>query len=69
MSRLRRFGAFWFDFFVGDDWRLAVGAVLGLVVVDVSVRAGHETVWWLLPPVVIVTLVASLRHAVRQEPT
>jgi hypothetical protein len=27
MSWLRRFGSFWYDFIVGDDWRLAlVGA-------------------------------------------
>ena len=30
MSRLRAFAAFWYDFVVGDDWRLALGVVVGL---------------------------------------
>ena len=29
MSRLRQFGRFWYDFVIGDDWRLAVGAAAG----------------------------------------
>ena len=48
MSRLRAFGLFWYDFVVGDDWRIAVGlvAALGLtaVLVGLSIAA-----WWLLP--------------------
>ena len=27
---LRRFGAFWYDFVVGDDWRVAAGVVVAL---------------------------------------
>jgi hypothetical protein len=27
---LRGFGRFWFDFIVGDDWRIALGVVLVL---------------------------------------
>lgn len=30
MRALRGFGRFWFDFIVGDDWRIAVGVVLVL---------------------------------------
>ncbi len=29
-ARLRRFGAFWYDFIVGDDWVTAVGVVVAL---------------------------------------
>ena len=32
---LRAFGAFWWDFVVGDDWRVAVGVVLAIVVTGV----------------------------------
>ena len=28
MKWLKQFGTFWFDFIVGDDWRIAVGVVV-----------------------------------------
>ena len=30
MTRLRAFGAFWYDFVIGDDWLVAAGVVVGL---------------------------------------
>ena len=30
MRLLRGFGRFWFDFIVGDDWRIALGVVVVL---------------------------------------
>ena len=48
-----------FDFFVGDDWRLAVGAVAAVAL------GAALSAWWVLPPVVAATLVASLRAATR----
>jgi len=66
MRWLGRFGRFWYGFFVGDDWRLAAGAVFAIATVDWFVRAGHPAVWWLLPPAVVMTLGASLRHATRR---
>ena len=67
MNWLKRFGAFWYDFVVGDDWRLAVGTVLGLAVVGVLVRSGHNWGWWLLPAVVVATLGISLKDATRRS--
>ena len=32
------FGAFWYDFIVGDDWRVAVGVVVALAVTSCSPR-------------------------------
>ena len=29
-QRLRAFGAFWYDFVIGDDWRVAVVVVVAL---------------------------------------
>jgi hypothetical protein len=69
VNRLQRVGAFWYDFLVGDDWRLAVGAVVGIAAVDALVRAGHQSAWWLLPVVVAATLISSLRHATREART
>jgi hypothetical protein len=65
MRRIRAFGAFWYDFIVGDDWRIAVGVVLGLAATGMLVHVGHLDVWWLLPAVVIIGLAVSLLEATR----
>jgi hypothetical protein len=65
MRRLKAFGWFWYDFVVGDDWRIAVGLVvtLGLtaILVGLSVNA-----WWLLPVAVIGLLAESVLRAARR---
>jgi hypothetical protein len=40
MHYLRGFGRFWFDFIVGDDWRIAAGVVAALVLGALALRAG-----------------------------
>ena len=67
MTRLRGFAAFCYDFFVGDDWRLAAGVVVGLSLVSLLDHAFHGQQWWLLPAAVTLTLVVSLRHATRSR--
>jgi len=59
---LRSFGQFWWDFVVGDDWRLAAGVVAGLGLTALLVEAGIAA-WWLLPLLVAATLAWSLRRA------
>jgi hypothetical protein len=39
MRHLRAFGAFWYDFLVGDRWELFVGPIAALVVAWALVRA------------------------------
>lgn len=39
MGHLRAFGAFWYDFLVGDRWELFVGPIAALVVAWALVRA------------------------------
>ena len=66
MTRIRSFGAFWYDFVVGDDWRVAAGivAALGLT----ALLADHDLpAWWLLPLSVALVLAGSLRRAVRER--
>ncbi|HEX5402224.1 MAG TPA: hypothetical protein VFX16_07980 [Pseudonocardiaceae bacterium] len=66
MSRLKAFGAFWYDFVVGDDWRVAMAVVLGLAVTVGLSKAGIPA-WWVLPACVVVVLPWSLRRARRKS--
>lgn len=61
---LRGFGAFWWDFIIGDDWLVAAGVVLGLVVTALLVHVGIPA-WWVLPAAVLGTLPLSLARGVR----
>jgi hypothetical protein len=40
MRTLRRFGAFWYDFLVGDRPELFVGSILALGLVAIAINAG-----------------------------
>ena len=64
MRALRRFGSFWWDFVIGDDWRVAAGVALALGR-SAALAAADEPAWWLLPLAVAVVLYASLRREVR----
>jgi uncharacterized membrane protein len=66
MSRwLRSFGAFWYDFVVGDDWRGAAVVVLALALTALLVHTAAVNAWWLLPVGVVVALGWTLRHAIK----
>ncbi len=64
MRRLRSFGRFWSDFVVGDDWRVAAGVLVALVVTKL-LTAADVNAWWLLPVAVVLLLGDSLRRAAR----
>lgn len=61
---MRRFATFWWDFLVGDDWRLAVGVLVAIGATLLLQRAGLDP-WWLLPPAVALLLMRSLWRASR----
>jgi hypothetical protein len=48
-------GRFWWDFVVGDDWRLALASLVGLVITAALAAAGVAA-WWVLPIVVVAAL-------------
>ncbi|HWD84839.1 MAG TPA: hypothetical protein VG321_03740 [Solirubrobacteraceae bacterium] len=54
MNRVRAFGAFLYDFVIGDDWRIAAGVVVALIVTAVA------GAWWILPAFVAVMLGVSV---------
>jgi hypothetical protein len=59
MNHLRAFGQFWYDFVVGDDWRLAVGALVALALAGVVAHAEHSA-WWIVPFVITMLLSVSV---------
>jgi hypothetical protein len=63
MRCLRAFLRFWWDFIVGDDWRVAasIAASIGLTSL---LSSWDVAAWWLMPVAVVVALYASLRRAV-----
>ena len=62
MSYIRSFAAFWWDFIVGDDWRVAVGIALGLGLTAVLATT-WASAWIVLPLAVAAVLWMSLRRA------
>jgi len=62
MKYLRSFGRFWWNFIVGDDWRVAAGVAVALAVTTFLTHEGVNA-WWLLPAAVAVVLALSLRRA------
>lgn len=64
-SRLKAFAAFWYDFVVGDDWRVAVGVVVALAA-TYGVSRTSVAAWWLVPLAVALLLPFSLWRATRR---
>jgi hypothetical protein len=64
MKYFRSFGRFWWNFIVGDDWRVAAGVAIALALTWVLTHDGLNA-WWLLPVAVALVLAESLRRATR----
>jgi uncharacterized membrane protein len=52
---------FWYDFIIGDDWRVAAGVVLGFM----ATNALGVSAWWVMPVVVALMLGYTLHEATR----
>ena len=64
MKYLRSFARFWWDFIVGDDWRVAVGVLLAFGITAL-LAATSVPAWWVLPLAVAAVLWLSLLRAAR----
>ena len=64
MNPIRRFARFWWDFVVGDDWRIAVGVVIALAGCA-ALATTDEPAWWVVPLAVAALLFVSLRRDAR----
>jgi hypothetical protein len=58
---VKRFALFWWDFVVGDDWRVAVGIALALGLTALLATT-WASAWIVLPLAVAVVLWLSLRR-------
>jgi hypothetical protein len=67
VKQLKAFGAFWYDFVVGDDWQVAVIVVAGLALTAVLAHVARVNAWWALPVLVLAALVWSLHRATAQR--
>ena len=64
MRYVRSFGRFWWNFIVGDDWRVAAGLAVALGLTYFLAHRSFDA-WWLLPVAVALLLADSLRRATR----
>ena len=65
MRQVRAVALFWWDFIVGDDYRIALG-VIAVLAATAGLSHSGMAVWWLVPLVVLGTLAASVVHAARR---
>ena len=63
MGVLHRFGRFWYDFLVGDDW-IAAALAMAALGLTAALAEAHNP-WWLLPVAVAAVLTVSVRRAAR----
>ena len=62
---LRRFGLFWYDYLVGDDWQVAVGVVLALVVTFLLAPV-WSAAWLIVPLAVLLLLPYGVARSLRR---
>jgi hypothetical protein len=67
-ARIKAFGAFWYDFVIGDDWRVAAGVVAALLITWAVSRSAVPA-WWVMPVTVALLLPYSLWRATARKAT
>jgi hypothetical protein len=65
MNRLKQFGAFMYDFVVGDDWQVAAGVAVALGL-TAALQHASVSAWWVVPAAVAVLLPYTLWRAARK---
>lgn len=68
-GKAKAFALFWYDFVVGDDWRMAAGVVLALALTAALTHGVGIPAWWVAPLAVVAVLWRSLLRATRPGST
>jgi hypothetical protein len=61
------FCSFWYDFVVGDDWRVALTVVAALAVTVAVNRLTGSAPWWIVVAAVVAVLPLSIYRAIRNH--
>jgi hypothetical protein len=56
---------FWYEFIVGDDWRVAAGIAVAIGLT--ALLAPDVVAWWVIPAAGVIVLYASLARAAAAE--
>jgi hypothetical protein len=67
VHRLRQFGAFWYDFIGGDDWRVALTVAVAVATTFVMNRLTGAVLWWIVALAVVAVLPLSIYWATRNQ--
>ena len=67
IGKLRAFGAFWYEFIVGDDWLVALGVLLALAITYAASRITDGPVWWIVFVAAAILLPLSVLRATRHR--
>ena len=65
--RAAAFVAFWYEFIVGDDWRIAIGVIAALAITYGLSNTITVPSWWVLPATVSTLLPLSLWRVARHR--
>jgi hypothetical protein len=64
IALLKGFAGFWYRFFVGDDWTVAVGVIAALAATDLATTWTVHS-WWIVPAIALGMLAISVHRAAR----
>jgi hypothetical protein len=65
VHKFRAFFVFWYDFIVGDDWRVALSIVAALAATVAVNRLTAVAQWWIVVVTVALVLPLSIYRATR----
>jgi len=67
IRRIRGFGKFWYDFIVGDDWRLALTVAVALGAIIAVNQLADATLWWIVVAAVVAALPMSIYRGIQDK--
>ena len=59
--------SFWYDFIVGDDWRLALTVAVALGATIAVNQLADATLWWIVVAAVVAALPMSIYRGIQDK--